>query len=103
VPSPVLVQVVTAAGHRCECTRTGCHGRADRCGRGLPAHRLVAAPRDITVPAHAAWRVPVAELAAWCDRCHEHGQTAGRRARSTALAEAAAAVVLPLDLGPVTP
>jgi hypothetical protein len=81
---PVLVEVVTRAERRCECTRRGCHGQGERCVRGLPASRLIAAPRDITVAPHAAWRVPVAELAAWCVKCFERAQADGRRERNAA-------------------
>jgi hypothetical protein len=62
---------VTAADGRRECTRRGCHGRGERCARGLPQTRLLAAPRDPAIPTHAAWRTPVPELAAWCARCHD--------------------------------
>ena len=85
VASPVLVAVVTAAGRRCECTRVGCHGKTARCERAMPGHRLVAAPRDVTTPEHAAWRLPVAELAAWCSRCHDHAMAEARRARQAVL------------------
>jgi hypothetical protein len=96
VVAPVLVAVVTAAGRRCECTRKGCHGTPARCERAWPEHRLAAAPRDVTIPAHAAWQVPVQDLAAWCERCHDLGQKAGQRERSAA--PAAAAGALPLDI-----
>jgi hypothetical protein len=74
-PVPVLVEVVTRAGGRCECTRRGCHGRSVRCEQALPGIRLIAAPRDPAVPGYAAWRVPAGELAAWCNRCHQNTQT----------------------------
>jgi hypothetical protein len=98
VSAPVLVQVVTRAGRRCECTGRGCHGRTERCERALPAVRLLAAPRDVSVPVHAAWRIPTEELAAWCGRCFDHAQAQARRARTARLAGQAAAGVLPLDL-----
>jgi hypothetical protein len=85
VASPVLVQVVTTAGHRCECVGKGCHGKSARCARTMPGHRLVAAPRDVTTPEHAAWRLPVRELAAWCQRCHDHAMAEARRARQAGL------------------
>jgi hypothetical protein len=79
MPVPVLVQVFAAAGGRCECTQTGCHGNAGRCGHERPGHRLVAAPRDGSVPEQAAWRVQVEDLAAWCGPCLD---VAGRRGRA---------------------
>ena len=93
---PVLVQVVTRAGRRCECTRRGCHGRAERCERAMPGIQLNAAPRDHTVPMHQAWRAPVAELAAWCGRCFEQAQADGRRDRAAALARRLEDDALPL-------
>ena len=51
----------------------------------MPQQRLVAAPRDVTVPVVDAWRVPAAGLAAWCVRCHDHARTAARQARQAAL------------------
>ena len=94
VAAPLLVQVVTAGGGQCECTRRGCHGRAERCEHETPQFRLIAAPRDVTVAPHAAWRVPVEELAAWCERCYARARAEGQRARDAAAQQAAMADVL---------
>ena len=96
VAAPVLVDVVTRAGGICQCTRKGCHGRTDRCERGMPAVALVAAPVDITVPAWSAWRVPTSGLIAWCPRCLDLALAAGRKARCEALRDAAEAATPPL-------
>jgi len=95
VAAPVLVQVVTRAGHQCECTGRGCHGRSGRCERTWPTHRLVAAPADVTVPVHASWRVPPAALAAWCGRCLDAARAAGRR--DATAAGQAKSTPLPID------
>jgi hypothetical protein len=85
VAVPVLVRVVTAAGGRCECTGRGCHSTKEaRCPHESPAWRLTAAPRDLSGPAFAAWRVPVEQLAAWCSPCLDHGQRLAARARAAA-------------------
>lgn len=84
VPSPVWVQVVTAAGRRCECTGA-CghpHDRREpeaRCEATGTGRVLYAAPRDSGVPAEAAWRVPTGELAAWCAGCLDGARAASRR------------------------
>lgn len=95
---PVLVQVVTRAGHQCECTNRGCHGRVERCERTHPQVRLIAAPRDARVAVHAAWRVPVEELAAWCPSCCERAQASARRQRVEDAARRLAAHALPIGL-----
>jgi hypothetical protein len=94
VPVPAFVEVVTRAGRRCECTGRGCHGSGERCQRSQPGQRLIVAPRDVTVPARLAWRVPLPELAAWCVRCHDLA-VADRRRRGR---ESAAASVPTLPL-----
>lgn len=94
VATPLLVQVVTAAGGQCECTRRGCHGQAARCEQETPRVRLIAAPRDVSVAPHAAWRVPVEELAAWCERCYARAWTEAQRARDAAARQAIAADAL---------
>lgn len=68
VAIPLLVDVMTRAGRRCEATRTTRAGVV-RCDHEAPAHELVAAPRDPAIPDHAAWRVPAEDLAAWCIPC----------------------------------
>lgn len=85
VPIPTLVQVVTDADGRCECTGAcGRPHRSDPRGRCARLHLrergscLVAAPRDPAVPAHRAWRVPTRDLAAWCQPCLDGAR---RRAR----------------------
>ena len=73
VPTSTTVQVITAAGRRCECTGA-CGTRhpswSGRCVSGLlGAAPLLAAPRNPTTPPHRAWQVPPRDLAAWCPRC----------------------------------
>lgn len=70
----VLVHVVASAGHQCQCT--GACGSPHAAGNGRCHHgqdgalvALVAAPRDPSVPERQAWRVPTAELSAWCHPC----------------------------------
>jgi hypothetical protein len=99
---PVLVAVVTAAGRRCECTRPGCHGRSQRWERTLPPARLLTAPRDVTVPTDAAWRLSVEELAAWCQRCHDHALAEARRPRRAVLRAESPAVLRLFDVPAVT-
>ena len=93
---PLLVQVVTAADGQCECTRPGCHGRSARCEHRTPQVRLIAAPRDVAVAPHAAWRVPVEGLAAWCERCYTHARTEGQRTRDSLAQQSFTTTALPL-------
>lgn len=80
--------VIVAAGGMCQCTGA-CGSRhtttAMRCDRtqDVEGIRLVTAPTDLTLRPHEAAAVPVAELRAWCPRCHtaaRRRQTATRRA-----------------------
>ena len=101
MPSPVWVQVVTAAARRCECTGA-CghpHDRREpetRCPATGVGRVLYAAPRDPGVPAESAWRVPVAELAAWCAGCLDGARAVARRSVTGPVCRADG---LPLDGG----
>lgn len=100
VSVPVFVQAMTRAGRRCECTRRGCHGRSGRCERSHLGSRLVVAPRDASVPAQSVWRVPVADLAVWCPRCHAIAVCDGTRARAELARQAHDVLPLALPGGP---
>lgn len=87
--NPVWVEVITRADWRCECA--GECGRTHkstgyRCGQRqdwmeVDASRavLLVAPRDLTVPDHAAWRLPAAELAARCGPCLDAARRSAAR------------------------
>jgi len=95
IPTPVLVQVIAASGHRCQCV--GACGRDHSTGRCIHRHvlrhggRLVAAPADPAVPAHRAYRTPVEALAAWCGPCLDRARrrAAARPANTPTLFEIA--------------
>ncbi len=66
--------VMEAAGHQCQCSGGLCGSRHSksglRCHRTGPHHRLIAAPRDLTLSPTAAAAVPAEQLLAWCPDCH---------------------------------
>jgi hypothetical protein len=111
--TPLWASVVRRAGARCQC-RGACGNRHYKIKRGAPAlptsdprtrceatlspaiegadkGRLYVAPRDPDVPERDAWRVPAAELAAWCGPCLSGAHSpAGVRARAAAARQAEA-------------
>lgn len=100
---PVLVEVVSRAGRRCECA--GACGRKHKDAGGRCAtehgtsHPLFAAPRDPAVPEHTAWRVPVEELSAWCSPCLDAARRATARQVAARRAAELADATGELDLG----
>jgi hypothetical protein len=93
MPSPLAATalwrtVMTAAGHRCQCTGGLCGSRhtnsALRCDRTTDSTRLLAAPTDLTLTPAAATALPVEELRAWCPSCH-HKATNRQRATTREL------------------
>jgi hypothetical protein len=86
--------VMTAAGHRCQCTgqcgathRKGegrCEGvHGGYAGKNHPPLRLIAAPADPTVSELAAAALPPADLVAWCPPCHTGARRTVRPSRNT--------------------
>jgi hypothetical protein len=96
VTDPVWVQVVAAAGRQCECERARCHGKAPRCEHESTGGRpLLAAPRDPSTPVESAWRLQVADLAAWCSPCLSAARAAAvRKAAATKAPEPTAELPL---------
>lgn len=89
IPSPVWTQVVTLADHQCQCREIRCHVPArDRCKATTSSARLVVAPTDPTTPDHAAWRLSVEALSAWCIACHATSRRRGEAARAASAREA---------------
>lgn len=100
----VLVEVVTRAGLRCQCSGACGRKHRDSGGRCASEHGtarpLFAAPSDPAVPEHTAWQVPVTELAAWCGPCLDAARRqAARKVAETRAAELAAATDALFTLG----
>jgi hypothetical protein len=117
-PTATWVLVTDRAGRRCECVgQCGSKHYTYVAGKpapplGSPVRRcraelhtgphsspehggLFVAPTDPSVSPDDAWRVPVAELAAWCAHCLD-----GVRARARKVARTAARAAETVDLGP---
>ncbi|MFF4484704.1 hypothetical protein ACFY1A_48255 [Streptomyces sp. NPDC001520] len=66
--------VIETAGGRCQCAGGLCGSKHSKsglqCDVGTDRARLIAAPLDLTLPPTAAAAVPVADLRAWCPKCH---------------------------------
>lgn len=73
--------VVGAAGAHCQCPGGHPKHKPDEpCPRETLTGELVAAPVDPAVAPESAWRVPAAELAAWCPPCLDAMRAAARAA-----------------------
>jgi hypothetical protein len=85
--------VMSAAGHRCQCTGAcgSKHSRSGmRCEATTERRALLAAPADLLLTPVAAAAVPPEQLLAWCPACHSKAIARQRAdARERARQEAA--------------
>lgn len=85
--------VISAAGHRCQCTGAcgSKHSKSGmRCETTTDRRALLAAPADLLLTPVAAAAVPAEQLLAWCPVCHSKATVRQRAdARERARQEAA--------------